>query len=250
MQISSATMPTFGNQPLSANHAVSQVEGTTSHADGQIPAGSSVPVEQSHKSAETADFQAGAKEHHHALDNKALKSESEKTTDPLNDPSSAEYAQVKELSARDREVRAHEQAHLSAAGRYATSGATFSYQTGPDGQQYAIGGEVSIDVSAVPDDPEATIAKMQVVQSAATAPAEPSSQDVRVAAQAAQTAAVARAELAAQQFDKTQSAGDTEKSAVDTKQAEVAQTSNEREASQSYSAQQNEESRGNFSASV
>lgn len=102
---------------------------------------------------------------------------------------------VAQLKARDREVRTHEQAHLSAAGSYATGGISYNYQTGPDGQKYAVGGSVGIDTSPVSGDPQATIQKMQVVQRAAMAPAQPSSQDFKVASQASQMAAQARAEL-------------------------------------------------------
>lgn len=106
--------------------------------------------------------------------------------------------QLEQLKARDREVRAHEMAHLAAAGGYATSGMQLTYETGPDGRQYAVGGEVGIDVSPGRT-PEETIAKMQVVQRAALAPAEPSPQDQRVAALAAQQMAQAMAELARQE---------------------------------------------------
>lgn len=99
------------------------------------------------------------------------------------------------LKERDREVRAHEQAHKAAGGQYAGS-VSYSYQTGPDGHQYAIGGEVSVDLSPVPGDPQATIAKMQQIRRAALAPAQPSSQDRQVAAQAGRIEAKARAELA------------------------------------------------------
>ncbi len=102
--------------------------------------------------------------------------------------------QLERLRARDREVRAHEMAHLAAAGGYATSGMQLTYETGPDGRQYAVGGEVGIDVSPGRT-PEETIAKMQVVQRAALAPAEPSPQDQRVAALAAQQMAQAAVEL-------------------------------------------------------
>ena len=67
--------------------------------------------------------------------------------------SPGEKKQVQKLKNRDREVRAHEAAHLAAAGPYATRGASFSYQKGPDGRQYAVGGEVGIDSSEVPNDP-------------------------------------------------------------------------------------------------
>ncbi|MEM6391962.1 MAG: putative metalloprotease CJM1_0395 family protein [Planctomycetota bacterium] len=109
----------------------------------------------------------------------------------------AEQQQVRELQARDREVKAHEQAHKNAAGQYATSGPTYTYQTGPDGKRYAVGGSVGIDVSPE-DTPEETLRKMEVVRRAALAPAEPSAQDRRVAAQATRTANQARQELNAQ----------------------------------------------------
>lgn len=98
-----------------------------------------------------------------------------------NELSEDEQAVVAELSARDREVRNHEEAHARVGGQYAGN-PSYSFQEGPDGKQYAIGGEVPIDVSPVPDDPEATIDKMEVVKAAALAPAEPSGQDRRVAA--------------------------------------------------------------------
>jgi len=116
------------------------------------------------------------------------------TGEPL---SKEEQQQVEDLQARDREVRQHEQAHKAAAGQYATSGPTYSFQQGPDGRRYAVGGEVGIDTSQA-ETPEATIRKMQQVRRAALAPAEPSAQDRRVAAQASQSATAARAELAEQ----------------------------------------------------
>lgn len=105
---------------------------------------------------------------------------------------------LQQLAARDREVRSHEQAHAAVGGRYAGA-PSFTYTRGPDGRAYARSGEVSIDVGPIPNDPEATLRKMELVQRAALAPAEPSSQDLRVAAQAQVLAAQARAELAQQQ---------------------------------------------------
>ncbi len=107
----------------------------------------------------------------------------------------AEQREVERLKARDREVRAHESAHKAAAGQHAHGAPSYSYTTGPDGRQYATGGSVSIDTSAVPNDPEKTLAKMEQVRAAALAPADPSGQDVRVAAKAAQNAAEARREI-------------------------------------------------------
>ncbi|WP_373186425.1 putative metalloprotease CJM1_0395 family protein [Halopseudomonas sp.] len=106
-----------------------------------------------------------------------------------------EQTEIRELSARDREVRAHEQAHMAVGGQYAGA-VSYDYSRGPDGRLYATGGSVSIDISPVAGDPAATIAKMQQVQRAALAPAEPSGADRAVAAQAAQMIAQARAEVA------------------------------------------------------
>ncbi|MDR1960330.1 MAG: hypothetical protein LBQ54_15055 [Planctomycetaceae bacterium] len=112
-----------------------------------------------------------------------------------------EKQQVTELQSRDTEVRAHEAAHLAAAGAYATSGASYTFETGPDGKKYAVGGEVSIDASPIDGDPEATIQKAQQVQAAALAPAQPSSQDYKVAAKASQMEAEARQELQQQRSE-------------------------------------------------
>ena len=116
-----------------------------------------------------------------------------------------EQKQVAELKKRDREVRQHEQAHQAAGGQYA-SAPSYEYQKGPDGQRYAVGGEVQIDASPIPGDPEATIEKMRIVKAAALAPAEPSGQDRKVAASADAAAQQARAELAAQKREEQQAA--------------------------------------------
>ena len=102
-----------------------------------------------------------------------------------------------ELAQTDRQVRAHEQAHLAAAAGLAR-GVSFTFVTGPDGKQYAVGGEVSIDTSPVSGDPQATIQKAQQIRAAANAPSNPSGQDRAVAAQASQMEQAARQELAAE----------------------------------------------------
>ncbi len=104
--------------------------------------------------------------------------------------------QVEQLKKRDAEVRRHEQAHKAAAGQYASGGPSYDYETGADGKQYAVGGEVQIDTSEVPDDPRATIQKAQQIKRAALAPKDPSAQDRKVAAEASQMEAKARQELA------------------------------------------------------
>jgi hypothetical protein len=120
-----------------------------------------------------------------------------------NELSEEEQKQVEELQKRDREVRQHEQAHVTAGAGIVVSGPSYQYQRGPDGRQYAIGGEVQIDSSPIPDDPEATIRKMQQVQAAALAPADPSPQDRSVASNAARMQAQARMELAQKQMEES-----------------------------------------------
>lgn len=110
--------------------------------------------------------------------------------------SPADQQVVDELRTRDREVRDHEQAHKRVGGPYA-SHPTYSYQVGPDGKQYAVGRQVQIDTSPIPDDPAATVAKMEIVKAAALAPSEPSSADRQVAALADAMRTQALGDLAA-----------------------------------------------------
>jgi len=107
-----------------------------------------------------------------------------------------EQRQVRQLEKRDQQVRAHEQAHMAAGGAYVKGAPTYRYQRGPDGKNYAVGGEVQID-SSPEQDPKDTIAKMQVVRAAANAPADPSAADRAVAAAASAAEAKARAEIRA-----------------------------------------------------
>ena len=107
-----------------------------------------------------------------------------------------ETRKLEYLKNRDREVRAHEQAHVMAGGSLVRGGASFGYSKGPDGKLYAVSGEVSIDTSPVQDDPQATARKMIQVQKAALAPAQPSGQDRSVAAEASKTEMRAHQEAA------------------------------------------------------
>lgn len=113
----------------------------------------------------------------------------------LGDLTEHERTQLDKLKRRDQEVRTHEAAHKSAAGGLASGGPAYETQTGPDGQDYAVGGHVKIDTSPGRT-PEETIAKAQRIRQAALAPAEPSGQDLAVASKAARMEAQARAELA------------------------------------------------------
>jgi len=108
----------------------------------------------------------------------------------------SEQREVQELKRRDQQVRAHEQAHMAAAGGFARGGPSYEFTQGPDGKQYAVGGEVQIDTSPVPDNPRATLTKAQTIRAAALAPAQPSGADHSVAAAASKMEAEARRELA------------------------------------------------------
>ncbi|TVM20004.1 hypothetical protein DPQ33_01900 [Oceanidesulfovibrio indonesiensis] len=112
--------------------------------------------------------------------------------------SAAELAKLTELQQRDQEVRSHEQAHIAAGGGLVVGGARYTHTQGPDGQQYAVSGEVSIDTAKVQGDPQATVEKAQAIRRAALAPAQPSGQDQAVAARAQAMETEARMELVQQ----------------------------------------------------
>jgi hypothetical protein len=114
---------------------------------------------------------------------------------PISELTDAEKEQLRKLKERDREVRAHEQAHKNAAGPYVRGGPYYTYQRGPDGRRYAIGGSIVLDTSPVPGDPEETIRKARTIRRAALAPADPSAQDRKIAQEAAKMEREAREEL-------------------------------------------------------
>jgi len=125
-----------------------------------------------------------------------IKSESSKLVKKATkDLTQQDQQKIQQLKNRDLEVKAHEQAHLSAAGSIAVGGARFTYATGPNGVRYAIGGEVSIDTSPVKGDPAATLKKADAIRRAALAPARPSSQDQKVASNANTMSEKARVDL-------------------------------------------------------
>jgi hypothetical protein len=116
---------------------------------------------------------------------------------PLSDK---ERQRVAELKKRDGEVRAHEAAHLAAAGGLAQGGARFTYSTGPDGRQYAVGGEVPVSLSPGRT-PRETLSRAQRLRAAALAPADPSGPDRAIAAEAASMEARARVDLGKKNAD-------------------------------------------------
>lgn len=100
--------------------------------------------------------------------------------------------QLRELQSIDRNVKAHEAAHQAAGGGLAGA-ASFSYTRGPDNQMYAVAGEVPIRMQQGRT-PEETIANARQIAAAAMAPADPSPQDYKVAANATKMEFEARAE--------------------------------------------------------
>ncbi|MDP5130983.1 MAG: hypothetical protein NWQ54_08860 [Paraglaciecola sp.] len=139
----------------------------------------------------------------------------------------AEDKQIQELKQRDLEVKAHEQAHAAMGGQHADS-PKYEYQTGPDGRQYAVDGEVSINISEG-STPEETVRKMQQIKAAALAPTEPSPQDLRVAAEATQKSVEARNEIAKEKAEQAkpvleQNQGSTAQSTISSESAQKVTT--------------------------
>ena len=85
-------------------------------------------------------------------------------------------------------------AHKAAAGSLAAGGPYYDLQRGPDGQNYAVGGEVPIRLPETTDYKQA-IKDAQQAERAALAPADPSPDDYAAAAAFRQRALEARAKL-------------------------------------------------------
>lgn len=184
------TIPQTGGAENSAAES-----GLGSESDRFRPASQSQPVTYERpqaQSQEAARNDAGSQDRDNAEDPSAGRESADERQREQQE--ATERREVEDLKARDREVRAHEQAHAAVGGQYAGS-PSYDFETGPDGQRYAVGGEVSIDISEE-STPEETVDKMQQVRAAALAPAEPSPQDFRVANEANQKAQQARAEIA------------------------------------------------------
>ncbi|HDZ4992858.1 TPA: hypothetical protein RTG08_001610, partial [Campylobacter jejuni] len=127
-------------------------------------------------------------------ENKSDKEKNSEQTQMVNgvELSQKEVQQVRELQSIDRNVKAHEAAHQAAGGGLAGA-ASFTYTRGPDNQMYATAGEVPISMQKG-NTPEETIANARQIAAAAMAPADPSPQDYKVAANAAKMEFEARAE--------------------------------------------------------
>ena len=102
---------------------------------------------------------------------------------------------------------------MSAGAGMITSSASFTYQKGPDGVNYAVGGEVGISTSPGRT-PDETIQRAQQIRSAALAPADPSAQDRNVAAKASQMEEQAQLEKSRQTNDAKNSMTRSDASAI------------------------------------
>ncbi len=122
--------------------------------------------------------------------------------------SESEKAEIKRLEARDREVRTHEQAHVNAG----ASSPHYEYEVGPDGKRYITGGHAEIETSKAAT-PKQTIEKAQKIKRAALAPANPSAQDRKVAAEAENMLREAELELQKENNKKTTPEG-SQKSSI------------------------------------
>ncbi|MEE4014573.1 putative metalloprotease CJM1_0395 family protein [Roseibium sp. FZY0029] len=190
-----------GNTPILTAQAVIALQEADGSADApgrsrQAPASNTSESEDAETGSSANAAPAGADAEAEAAGNNASQAQDEgaKDEDPDGDGlDQAEEKQVDKLKQRDQEVRAHEQAHARVGGAHAGA-PSYTFQQGPDGKRYAIGGEVQIDTSKERT-PEATIRKMQIVIRAATAPADPSSQDLKVAQQARAQISEAQAEV-------------------------------------------------------
>lgn len=104
---------------------------------------------------------------------------------------SEDAALIEKLRQRDAHVRGHEMAHLMAADGQAQGTPQYTYQTGPDGRAYAIGGSVNISVTRT-GDPEHDARQAETARRAATAVGDPSVQDSLTASEAQSMAGSAR----------------------------------------------------------
>lgn len=116
------------------------------------------------------------------LGEKKSKNDKETKESSKKELSPDEERLVRDLQSRDSEVRAHEAAHQAAGGGM-TGAASYTYQQGPDGKMYAIGGEVSISMKSG-STPQETIANARQIVAAAMAAGNPSPQDYAVASSA------------------------------------------------------------------
>jgi hypothetical protein len=211
-------------QPAALNRSAAEKGVSSDRERGRTPAQNSENIdfaslkEKAELANNTISEQKGDQQGGQQNENKDSSQQSatnEKTNDSSeSEPQNKDVQQervISELQRRDKEVRSHELAHAAVGGSF-TGAPNYSFKTGPDGQHYAVGGEVSVDLSTVAGNPSATITKMQKVHAAALAPANPSAQDIQVAANAIKIILQAQSELQIQDSPTVKSADDNENS--------------------------------------
>ncbi len=114
--------------------------------------------------------------------------------------SAEELRQLRELQSRDRQVRNHEQAHIAASGRIATTGPQYEYEKGPDGRNYAVGGSVSYNMPPA-SSPAEELRLAQQLRRMALAPMDPSPKDRAVAAKASTKEVRAKQDIRAERAE-------------------------------------------------
>lgn len=167
MQITSYAM-NYYNTPAQSNNKANDVE---NNADNSVSSGDKTASAENN--TQNNDKNAGQKN--------------------IGELSLEEQRIVTELQAADTNVRAHEAAHMAAGGGL-TSPASYTYERGPDNKMYAVAGEVGISTGEG-NTPQESLNKAQTIRRAALAPADPSPQDLKVAAQAASMEMSARAQI-------------------------------------------------------
>lgn len=141
-------------------------------------------IEQESADRENAEKEQDADEAQDGKDNPSADSDNQVTPE--------EQQVVDELQSTDQKVRTHEQAHAAAGGH----NVRYEYETGPDGRQYAVAGTTDIEIYAAGNDPDGKMTQAKRMRSAALAPADPSGQDLAVAAKATRLEMDARREKA------------------------------------------------------
>lgn len=178
--------------------------------------------------AATASISAKALELYNAEQNTNSNSEEQASNNSNKEElTQQEKQEVAELKTTDAEVKAHENAHKAAAAGLRTSAPNYEYETGPDGKKYAVAGDVNISYQTS-SDPEVNLKNAQQLKAAALAPAEPSSQDRKVAMKAEREIAKARQEIHEEELKKEKEAdGNNNSSNIENKNSEKTEVSNE-----------------------
>lgn len=104
-------------------------------------------------------------------------------------------AQVQRMRVQEREVRRTQVMKAAVGGAFAGD-STYQFALGPDGRRYIVGGDVSLDVSPVENNPRATISKMQRVRAAAGVSVQRTQNDRVATFMSVRTEGSARSQLA------------------------------------------------------